>query len=171
MGIHGCEEILELAGAGRTACKGDGKKAVEKEGELPQSALFETVYTPGELLAVSFKNGEEVSRRTLRTTGDAAAIRLASEEAGRYIYVQAEIVDRDGLLVPDAQLPMTATVSGAASLAGFGSANPITDENYTSGHFTSYRGRALAVLRTSEEKGQAELTVSAEGLEDVKITI
>ncbi len=66
---------------------------------------------------------------------------------------------------------MTATVSGAASLAGFGSANPITDENYTSGHFTSYRGRALAVLRASEENRQAELTVSAEGLEDVKITI
>ena len=66
---------------------------------------------------------------------------------------------------------MTATVSGAASLAGFGSANPITDENYTSGHFTSYRGRALAVLKACEENGKAELTISAEGLEDVKITV
>lgn len=165
--VFSCADEVELYLNGESI----GKKAVAKEGELPQSALFETVYTPGELLAVSFKNGEEVSRRTLRTTGEPAALRLTPEEAGKYIYVQAEIVDRDGLLVPDAKLPMTAKVSGAASLAGFGSANPITDENYTSGHFTSYRGRALAVLKACEENGKAELTISAEGLEDVKITV
>ena len=66
---------------------------------------------------------------------------------------------------------MTAKVTGNASLAGFGSANPITEENYTSGSFTSYRGKALAIIRTGEPATAAELTVSALGLEDAHITI
>ena len=37
-------------------------------------------------------------------------------------------------------------------------------ENYTKGRFTSYLGRALAVLRAGYEAGEAKLTVSAEGL-------
>lgn len=112
-----------------------------------------------------------MSRGELKTTGEPAAIRLTSERVGDYIYVGAELVDSDGALVPDAALPMTACVTGDAVLAGFGSANPITDENYTSGSFHAYRGRALAVLRTGKDHGQAELTVSAEGLESVQMII
>lgn len=148
-----------------------GRKAVAKDGALPQSVLFETVYTPGELLAVSYAGGAEVSRGTLKTTGEPAAIRLTKERAGDYIYVEAELVDKDGCLVPDAAIPMTAQVTGAASLAGFGSANPITEENYTAGRFTSYRGRVLAALRDGRDRGQAELTVTAEGLESARIVI
>ncbi len=42
--------------------------------------------------------------------------------------------------------------------------NPITNENYTKGQFTSYLGKALAVLRAGYEAGEAKLAVSAEGL-------
>ena len=49
-------------------------------------------------------------------------------------------------------------------LLGFGSGNPITDENYSKGQFTSYQGKALAVLRAGYEAGEAKLAVSAEGL-------
>ena len=52
--------------------------------------------------------------------------------------------------------------SGQGSLAGFGSANPITDENYTAGAFTTYKGRALAVIRSGYEAGEAILTVKAD---------
>lgn len=147
-----------------------GRKAVAKDGELPQSVRFDAVYAPGELLAVSYRDGAEVSRGTLKTTGAPAAIRLSEERAGNYIYVGAELVDRDGALVPDAELSMTAEVTGCAVLAGFGSANPITRENYTSGSFTSYRGRVLAVLR-AKERGQASLTVTAEGLDSAQLEI
>ena len=74
-------------------------------------------------------------------------------------------------MVPDADVLLKAEVTGAAELLGFGSGNPITDENYTKGQFTSYQGKALAVLRAGCEAGEAKLTVSANGLEKAEICL
>ena len=43
--------------------------------------------------------------------------------------------------------------------------------NYSKGQFTSWQGTALAVLRAGCEKGEAKLTVSAEGLEKAEICL
>ncbi len=138
-----------------------GRKPVEKEGELPQSVRFETVYQPGRLVAVSYQGGAEVSRDTLKTTGEAADLRLTAEEVGDYFYVAVEVVDAEGALVPDAALAMTARAEGDVVLSGFGSANPVTEENYTSESCTSYRGRALAIFKKKEKEGRAAFTVAA----------
>ena len=165
--VFSCADEAELFVNGKSV----GRKPVEKEGELPQSALFETVYAPGEVVAVSYRDGSEVSRGVLKTAGEPAAIRLDTERAGDFTYVGAEITDADGNVVPDAALPMSVQVTGGAALAGFGSANPLTEENYTSGSFTSYRGRALAILRAKASGGKAKITVSADGVESVSIEV
>ena len=67
---------------------------------------------------------------------------------------------------------MTAKVEGEGlTLAAFGSGNPITAENYTKGAFTSYRGRAMAILRSGFEAGTACLTIEAEGLDTAEIVL
>ncbi len=138
--------------------------------DMPKSFLFHAAYAPGTLEAVSYSGGREVSRAALATTGPAAGLRLVPESDalrpgdGTLGYVRVEVVDAAGSVVPDAAVPLTASVTGAAMLLGFGSANPITDENYTRGEFTSYHGRALAVLRPGEDAGESTLRVSAEGL-------
>ena len=80
-------------------------------------------------------------------------------------------MDAQGNVVPDADVPVKAEVKGAAELLGFGSGNPVTEENYTRGCFTSYHGKVLAVLRAGYEKGDVCLTVSAEGLGTAEITL
>lgn len=145
--------------------------------DLPKSFLFDLTYEPGILEAISYKNGTEISRDSLATTGAVKSIRLVPEtdriEADGHsaAYVQVELIDEKGRVVPDASVPLTASVKGAAVLAGFGSANPITDENYTTGTFTSYEGRAMAVIRSGYTQGEASLTVSAEGMADVSVTL
>ena len=62
-------------------------------------------------------------------------------------YVRIEIVDENGVVVPDAAVKLHADVEGAGKPAAFGSANPITDENYTTGDFISYRGVATAIIQ------------------------
>lgn len=131
------------------------------------TASFDITYLPGLLEAVSYQNGKEMSRTELKTTGAPAAIRLTAEESAltadghSLAYVSAEIVDADGNRVPDAAVSLTASVTGAGKLAGFGSANPVTEENYTTGSFTTYQGRALAVIRSGYVPGDVTLTVSA----------
>ena len=106
----------------------------------------------------------------LKTVGKPVAIRLTAEtdsmqaDGESLCYVNAELIDENGNVVPDADVLLKAEATGAAALLGFGSGNPITNENYTKGQFTSYQGKALAVLRAGYKAGEAKLTVSADGL-------
>lgn len=145
--------------------------------DLPHSFLFDLTYLPGTLEAVSYKDGKELSRDTLVTTGAPKELRLISEkeelsaDGHALAYVRVEILDEHGMVVPDAALRLTAAVEGTGSLAAFGSSNPITEENYTSGTFTSYRGRATAIIRSGYQPGACTLTVRCEGLEEKKIEL
>ena len=73
--------------------------------------------------------------------------------------------------MPDAEYPLSACVTGAAALAGFGSGNPVTDEDYTDGKTKSWRGSASVVLRAGYGAGDILLTVSAEGLQEASVSL
>lgn len=154
-----------------------GRKPVGTEPPMPNSVRFETVYQPGKVEAISYRGDKEISRDILLTTGEAAEIRITPEklemkaDGHDVIYVGIEVLDKDGLVVPDAAVSLSAKVSGCAVLAGFGSGNPITDEDYTDEETVSYRGRAMAILRSGYEKGAVNLTVSAEGLNTVQVDL
>ena len=62
-------------------------------------------------------------------------------------------------------------VEGCGVLAGFGSANPVTDEDYTDEVTVSYRGRAMAIIRSGYESGTVRVEVSAEGMATVKVEL
>ena len=87
------------------------------------------------------------------------------------IYVRVELIDEEGLTVPGSDRKLHASVDGAGILSAFGSANPITDENYTAGSFTSFRGTAMAIIRSGYETGACTLSISGEGLETVSVTL
>ena len=144
---------------------------------IPLTFLFRAEYRPGTVEAISYTGGKEVSRTVLSTAGEPAGIRLSAEtealkaDGESLCYVNVEILDKEGNVVPDADVLLKAECAGAADLLGFGTGNPITAENFTKGQFTSYQGRALAVLRAGREAGEVLLTVSAEGLGSTEITL
>ena len=167
-----------------------GRAAAGKENRY--TASFDITYEPGLLEAVSLRGDKEVSRASLKTVGEPAAIRLRAElpaedsghsavkdtagcgltaDGHSLAYVSVEIVDCEGNLVPDAAVLLKAETEGPGRLLGFGSANPITQENYTTGSFTAWHGRALAVIRSGYEAGEVTLAVKAEGLEAAGISI
>ena len=154
-----------------------GEALVADMPALPDSFLFETVYEPGEVIAVGRIGGKEVSRDVLRTVGEAKKLVLIPErealpaDGHALCYVRAEIQDENGQVVPDCSITLKACVEGAGELKGFGSGNPITAQNYTTGTFDAYRGRALAIVRAGYEAGEAVLHVQAEGLEAQTVRI
>ncbi|MCR4739907.1 MAG: DUF4982 domain-containing protein [Lachnospiraceae bacterium] len=153
-----------------------GKKPVGMERPLPYSVRFETPYEAGEVTAISYKKCKETGRDVLFTTGGPAEIRIIPEkkkmcaDGHDLIYAGIEITDKNGRPVPDAQILLEARIEGAGTLAGFGSGNPVTEEDYTDNLAKTYRGRAMAVIRSGYEKGVCELTVSAEGFETKRVT-
>lgn len=156
-----------------------GRKNISMERPMPYSAKFVTKYQPGVVEAVSFSNGVEISRTRLITSGEPAKIKLIPEKlsmnAGGHdlIYVNIEVVDKDNNLVTDADISLKAEANGNAELVGFGSANPITEEDYTDDNCMTYKGRAMAILRSGYEKGEVRLSVSADklNLEEIKLEI
>ena len=121
--------------------------------------------------------GVEVSRQELQTVGKAVGLKITLEKSrlqadGQGLaYALVEVVDEEGRRVPFADYKVKAEVSGAASLAAFGTGRPITEENYTAGEFTSYLGRLQVIVRAGYEAGEAELKVSAEGLGQASATV
>ena len=118
-------------------------------------ARFTTTYTAGNLCAIAYdKNKIEISRCELNSAEGNFQIEVKPEdnivEPGEIIYVPISIVGKNGVVERNFDTKLNVTVDGGELLA-FGSANPRTEENYLSGSFTTYYGRAQAVVRAGRE--------------------
>ncbi|MDO5435319.1 MAG: glycoside hydrolase family 2 TIM barrel-domain containing protein [Clostridia bacterium] len=146
------------------------RKPVCKERPLPCSVCFDTVYAPGTVETVSYKNGNEVSRDRLETTGEPAALRLVPEkdyiaaECHDAVYIGIEVTDSEGRIVPDAVLRLEAGIEGPGRIAGFGTADPVTEEDYTDDETVTFGGRAAAIIRgiNAGQPGKVVFTVRAD---------
>ena len=155
------------------------------------TATFHVPYAAGNLTAVATTGADRRATRTLLTAGAPAAIRLRADRAAvcasrdDLAYVTAEVVDADGRLVPRAQLPLAFSVGGAgedggdgtqpfaAALYRVGSGNPRDLGSFTSSERTTFRGKALAVLRPTGHgaSGAVTLYVDAPGLPQAKLRV
>lgn len=137
---------------------------------------FDTVYEPGELLAVAYRDGVESGRVTLRSATGPVRLRadvdrpVLTATGGDLAYVALTLTDQDGICHCQADRPVTVEVSGTGVLQGFGSAAPSTEERFDAPAHRTYEGRALAVLRPTGV-GEIRLVASAPECEAVEIMI
>jgi len=138
---------------------------------------FEVRYQPGELRAVGLTQGKIVSTKILRSAGPAAKIRLVADrktlraDRNDLSYVSMEITDAEGNLLPDAALPVRFSVSGEGELAAVGSGSPNKPESFRGPLRTTWRGRAMAILRPKGGAGVIKLRADAEGLSEGEIQL
>ncbi|MDF2790601.1 MAG: hypothetical protein K0S80_3702, partial [Neobacillus sp.] len=85
-------------------------------------------------------------------------------------YVTCSIVDENGLLVPYAKHLLKVEVDGAGELAGVGTGNPISEENYNEFFRNAYNGQLLIIVR-GKELGKTIVSVIAEGIRESSIEI
>ncbi len=125
-----------------------GKKRVKN-----CKAIFKTRYVAGKIEAIAFdKNNKELSRSELVSATGQTSIRIKPEDnsvkAGEIVYVEIDLVGENGVIKSNSDRLLKVSADGGKLLA-FGSANPCTEERYDSGSFTTYYGRALAVVRAN----------------------
>jgi beta-galactosidase len=141
------------------------------------TASFEVPYQPGELKAVGYNGGQAAAEATIRTLGPATAVRLSPDRAqlkaapGDLCYVTVEVVDASGAMHPADDRKVYFTVQGEGSLLAVGSANPISEEDYTGNSRTTFKGRCLAVLKTNGKAGTIRLRAMADGVEPAEVTV
>ena len=71
------------------------------------------------------------------------------------------MVDKNGWVCPDAAIPCEAVVKGQGSMLAFASADLQDREPYTSSKVTTWKGRALLVVRSTEKKGKAQVFIKS----------
>ena len=126
-----------------------GKKKLQE-----YKAMFKTKYAAGTLAAIAFdESGREIARSELRSATGRVTLRLIPETEtanfGEVVYIPVILAGENGIVESNADRKLTVSVRGGELLA-FGSANPCTEEQYHTGSFTTYYGRALAVVRVKE---------------------
>ena len=124
-------------------------------------AVFRVVYQPGVLEAVAYFDDGSQTRNTLCSADQDTHITVKPEtipEAGKLLYADISIRGDNGEIESSADETLTVSVKGGKLLA-FGSANPKSEESYTSGTYTTYRGRALAAILP--ESDDLEIRVSS----------
>lgn len=145
-------------------------------GEANQcKTIFRLPYEPGTLKAEGVSPDGAVSERfSLSTSGEPASIRLTPH---RYadddvIFVEIEIVDKDGRPVADAASELSCGISGNGEILATGSADLTDNTPYYSTTRKVWNGRALAAIKkTSAKKGKAQFRVSSPGLPSTKISL
>ena len=132
------------------------------------TANFKVPYEPGILRAVALEHGIEVASKELRTTGTPAKIKLTADrtqikaDRNDLSYVKVEITDAQGNLIPNANIPVTFTVSGVGEIAGSGNACPYDMESFNNPVCKTYHGRALVILRPLKDKKAGTIAFRAE---------
>lgn len=133
----------------------NGKSLGKKKPKLCK-ATYKTKYAAGKLEAVAYgADGRELGRTVLSSAQKKLHLETSVEQYGDLRYVAISIADENGTVECNADEKLTVTVENG-ELLGFGSANPRTEETYQSGSFTTYYGRALAIVRGENAKVKIE---------------
>lgn len=118
--------------------------------------LFNVKYEPGTLEAISLdESGKEIARSKLVSAkeNDVKIVLSPEEKEVRLndiVYVKVRISDSDGIIESNDDSTIKLNVVGG-ELLGFGSGNPRSEEKFTTGEYTTYYGRALAVVRCTHK--------------------
>ncbi len=135
------------------------------------------VFAPGKLEAVSYKDGKEVARSSVETTGEVCGLRLTpdrstiSADGYDLCFVTVEAVDKEGRAIPTADAMLHFEVKGKGELFGVDNGSACDTLCLKGSDKAMFSGKALAVIRSQKgEKGTVTLNVSSE-LGDAELKI
>lgn len=141
-------------------------KSVGKKKTKKAVAVFKTRYERGTIKAVTYdQSGNQTGCTKLQSADGALSLVLEPEErkiqVGDIVYIPVSVRGENGIVESNADCLVEVSVENGVLLA-FGSASACTEERYDSGRFTTYQGRALAVVYAAK-KGPIEIKAEAEG--------
>ena len=136
---------------------------------------WDVAYEPGIIKAVGRKNGQQVIIDEIHTAGEPAALRFTTDttqiSTGDVALIHVDVVDKAGVIVPNADNLVNFTVTGNGRLMGVDNGNPRDDTSFKLNTRKVFNGHAYAILQAGRTGGDITLTAKADGLKPVSITI
>lgn len=127
--------------------------------------LFDVIYQPGTLEAVSYADGLVIGKACLTTADGPCHLAIAAEPAGveeGLIYLNLTKLAQNGAVATHADERITVTDLNNLRVMGFGSGNPRPLYSYTGTQTETFNGRALLVVQKIDPAQSASLTLAGE---------
>lgn len=149
----------------------NGEVLATKETSQDLSATFDVQVKPGTIVANALdRNKKPIGVKYLVSTSEPAAIVLRADtseipaDAESLSYINVDVMDKEGNVVPYADLPLQIKISGPATLAGAGSGAPNRMASFQQLRLTTFRGKGLIILRNTGHAGKIKVEVSGQNL-------
>ena len=150
------------------------RKKSEWTGQTYQAGLnteyhvgWRVTFDPGEVKAVSRKDGKVVCEQTIRTAGAPDHIRLSVDYQGKEsTFITAEVVDKDGNLCPWAEDMIYFIYEGDGGILGTDNGCQTSMERFTSPNRKAFFGKCLVVA-----KGNGSITAKSATLKPATIAL
>ena len=134
-------------------------------------------YQEGKIEAHGFNDEVKVAEYALETSGKPAKIVLSTDEKdikcnGQDLsHVTISLVDANGILVPDADMPITVIVEGEGNLLGVDNGDLRNHQSYAGSEMKTYQGKMLAIIRSTRFPGNIRVRVKSKYLKEETLTI
>jgi beta-galactosidase len=132
-------------------------------------------FEPGVLKAVAQKDGHTLCEYSLQTAGAPASIVLHPDVTTLFAdgkdvaQVEFDILDANGVRVPDAGPELTFDLAGPAKILGIGNADVTNSEPPKAPRHRAFHGRGLAIIQATTTPGSITLKVTAPGLKPATV--
>lgn len=143
-------------------------QGVRKKADSHQyHVMWRVQFEPGEVKAVSRKDGKVVKEQVIKTAGAPDHIRLTTDYKGKNTtFVAVEVVDKDGNLCPLAEDQIFFSVSGNARIIGTDNGCQTSMESFVAPQRKAFFGKCMVVV-----KGKGQVKAQAVNLRDAVITL
>lgn len=134
-------------------------------------------FEPGVLKIVSRKAGKIVLTEEEHTAGQPAKIILSADKRsikadGKDLsFITVNVVDKDGITVPDADNLIDFDITGQGHIAGVDNGSQVSMEPFKANHRKAFHGLCLAIIQSDSKGGAISITASSAGLESAKLDL
>jgi beta-galactosidase len=133
-------------------------------------AQWSVPFATGTLQAKATKGGAVVATDTVQTAGAAAALALKADRAsiaadGRDLsFVEVDIVDAQGVVVPQAKNTIAFTISGPGALVGLDAGDSTNHDSYKGTSHAAFSGKLMAIVQSTATAGKITLKATSGSL-------
>ncbi len=169
--------VMAITNAEKAELFVNGVSAGEVVNDPYAMSSWEVPYQPGAIEIVARRNGHEIARRRVETTGPATTVRLHLDPSAARTTLRGDgedalpltvsLTDAQGRWLATANQPVTFTISGPAAIIGVGNGDPNSHEPEQEPRRSLFNGLAQVIIQSRPEAaplGPVTVTATVEGL-------
>lgn len=137
----------------------------------------EVVYQPGELKVKVWKDGKVWAEDLMKTALQADKINLEIDRkelianGNDLVFVTINILDKNDIFVPRADNMINFEIEGPGEIIAVDNGDPTCHETFIANKHSTFNGKCLVIIRSTEEIGTIKLKAKSKGLKTSNVEI